>query len=191
MFETVHGGSCACAGCAGLIQTGLRRRGLFRVALAGAAASFVAGGAQAQQPPKPASPYQAMLLSCIDPRFVTPTYKYMDSRYLSGKYSQFSFAGAAVGVVAPKFQGWHDTFWDNLAASIQLHRITMLIAINHEDCGAAGIAYGPQVLATPQAQLELHRRVMAIFRQEALKRHPDLQVETHYMSLNGQLTPLA
>ena len=32
--------------------------------------------------------YEAMLLSCIDPRMVTPVYKYMDQRGLTGQYSQ-------------------------------------------------------------------------------------------------------
>jgi hypothetical protein len=46
------------------------------------------------------------------------------------------------GVVAPAFKDWHKAFWDNLAASIQLHHIPKVIAINHRDCGAAKIAYG-------------------------------------------------
>lgn len=185
-----HSGTGPCPCCAGLNRRGALR--LFAATAAGAAITSVTSGqALAQQPPKPSSPYQAMLLSCIDPRFITPVYRYMENRHLSGKYSQFNFAGAAVGAVAPKFQDWHRTFWENLAASIQLHKITMLIAINHQDCGAAAIAYGPQVLSSPQAELDLHRKVMAIFRQEALKRHPNLIVETSFMPLDGQLIKLS
>ena len=50
--------------------------------------------------------YEAMLLSCIDPRMVAPVYKYMDQRGLTGRYSQFVVAGAAIAVVAPKFETW-------------------------------------------------------------------------------------
>jgi len=45
--------------------------------------------------------YEAMLISCIDPRMVTPVYNYMEKRGFSGKYSQFVVAGAAIAVVAP------------------------------------------------------------------------------------------
>ena len=86
--------------------------------------------------------YEAMLLTCIDPRFPEPTIKYMESRHMVGKYSQFTFAGASIGVVAPAFKTWAPAFWDNLAASIQLHHIPKVIAMNHRDCGAAKIAYG-------------------------------------------------
>ena len=32
--------------------------------------------------------YEAMLVSCIDPRMVAPVYKYMNQRGLTGQYSQ-------------------------------------------------------------------------------------------------------
>jgi hypothetical protein len=51
-----------------------------------------------------------MLLSCIDPRFPEPTIRYMERRHLAGKYSQFTFAGAAIGVVAVAFKDWEKTF---------------------------------------------------------------------------------
>ena len=68
--------------------------------------------------------------------------RYTRRRGLTGKFSQFIIAGAAIGVVAEPFKDWHKAFWDNLAASIQLHNIKRVIAIDHRDCGAAKIAYG-------------------------------------------------
>src|SRR5262249_49526533 len=79
-----------------------------------AAFPFVALGAEGN--------YEAMVLSCIDPRFPELTLNYMKGRGMLGKYSQFVIAGASIGVVAPAFQDWHKAFWDNLAASIQLHQ---------------------------------------------------------------------
>ncbi len=50
-----------------------------------------------------------MLLSCVDPRTQGPIADWMDQPVpdshtigLRGKYSQFTIAGAAVGVVAPR-----------------------------------------------------------------------------------------
>ena len=51
-------------------------------------------------------------------------------------------------MVAPASAKWHETFWDNLAASIGLHGIKSVIAIDHRDCGAARIAYGDASVAT-------------------------------------------
>ena len=58
--------------------------------------------------------YEAMVLSCIDPRFQEPVRNYTAAEKLTGKYNQFVLAGAAIGVVAPAFKDWHKAFWDNL-----------------------------------------------------------------------------
>jgi carbonic anhydrase len=86
------------------------------------------------------SKYKAMVLSCMDPRFQHLVHNYLKKKKLTGKYSAFTIAGAAVGVTHNKFKKWHNTFYDNLATSIQLHKIEKLIVINHKDCGAAKIA---------------------------------------------------
>ena len=86
--------------------------------------------------------YEAMVLSCIDPRFQPKVYKYLKNKKLIGKYSSFTIAGAGIGVTHNKFKKWHTTFWDNLNTSIKLHKINKLIVINHKDCAAAKIASG-------------------------------------------------
>ena len=131
--------------------------------------------------------YEAMLLSCIDPRMVTPVYKYMDQRGLTGQYSQLVIAGAAIAVVAPKFEVWRPAFWDNLATTVQLHHIKRLIAIDHRDCGAAEIAYGASSIADPQIETETHRKVLAELRSEVGKRQPGLTIETGLMALDGSI----
>ncbi len=134
--------------------------------------------------------YEAMLLSCIDPRMVAPVYKYMDQRSLTGQYSQFVIAGAAIAVVAPKFEDWRPAFWDNLATTVQLHHIKRLIAIDHRDCGAAQIAYGAASIADPQTETETHRKVFDAFRKEVGRREPKLAIETGLMALDGSIQML-
>ena len=84
--------------------------------------------------------YEAMVLSCIDPRFQSKVHKYLKNKKLTGKFSSFTIAGAGIGVTHKKFKKWHSTFWDNFDTSIKLHKINKLIVINHQDCGAAKIA---------------------------------------------------
>ena len=90
-----------------------------------------------------------MVLACIDPRMQVPVIA-TSAGGLIGKYSQFVIAGAAIGVVARAVQDWHKAFWENLAASIQLHKIKRVIAIDHRDCGAAKIAYGDDTAWSPR-----------------------------------------
>jgi carbonic anhydrase len=173
-------GNCAC--CSDLLAKRFDRRRFLQISGAAALAAAVPTTGFAAS-----GNYEAMLLTCIDPRFPEPTITYMKSREMIGKYSQFTFAGAAIGVVAPAFKGWHKTFWDNLAASVQLHNIPKVIAMDHRDCGAAKIAYGAAKVANPQMETETHKAALTQFRKELAKRHPKMQVELGLMALDGKV----
>ncbi len=178
--------TCTC--CADILAGRFDRRRFLQMAGGvGAAAAFPAMGfAQGGS-----SPYEAMLLSCIDPRTQESVRAYMDKQGLLGKYSQFTIAGAAIGVVAPKFATWHQAFWDNLGATIQLQKIKKVIAINHRDCGACRIAYGNGSTATPEVETKTHQKVFAQFRKDMARRQPKLGVETGLIALDGSMQMLS
>ena len=131
--------------------------------------------------------YEAMLLSCIDPRFQNLVNKRENNRGLSGKYSAFTIAGASIGVVAPAFKDWHETFWQNLAASKQLHNINKVIVINHRDCGAAKIAYGEEAVETYEKETETHKGALLEFKKQLAVRQPTLTSELGLMDLTGKV----
>ena len=131
--------------------------------------------------------YDAMLLTCIDPRFPQNTINYMRSRKLVGKYSQFSIAGASIGVVAPAFKDWSKAFWDNLAASMQLHHIPKVIVLNHRDCGAAKIAYGADAVKDKAAETATHKAALMEFKKQLAERQPSLKAELGLMAVNGKV----
>jgi hypothetical protein len=173
-----HTSACAC--CGDILRTRFdRRRFLHLSAVAGLMTAFPSLAFAAE------GHYDAMLVTCIDPRFPEPTIRYMEGRQMAGKYSQFTFAGAAIGVVAPAFKDWSQTFWDNLAASIELHHIPKVIAMNHRDCGAAKIAYGAEAVANPTIETATHKAALGEFRKQVAERQPALQVETGLMALDG------
>lgn len=137
--------------------------------------------------------YEALVLTCIDPRMQKPVYDYLNDkkkRNLAGNYSQVTIAGAAIGVVAPKFRAWRQTFWDNLSISIALHRIPKVIVINHRRCGAATAAYGSFHYGSKDEK-RLHRVVLENFRRELAKHHPLLEVEILLMNLKGRVEDLS
>jgi carbonic anhydrase len=172
--------SCPC--CSGLDRRGFLR-GVLGFSLGAAVVASGAGRLLAADD----TGYRAMLLSCIDPRMVEPVHNYMIGRGLKGEYSQFTIAGAAIAVVAPAFADWRPAFWENLDASIKLHHIPKVIAIDHRECGAAKIAYGEDAVKDRAAETATHRKALAEFRKEMAQRHPDLQVETGLMSFDGSL----
>ena len=125
--------------------------------------------------------------SCSRPKAITRRWFSPALTLACRSLSQFVIAGAAIGVVAPAFKDWHKAFWDNLATTIQLHRIKKVIAIDHRDCGAAKIAYGEAKVANPQVETETHRASLAQFRKEVAQRHPQLGVQTGLMALDGKM----
>ena len=130
--------------------------------------------------------YQALVLSCIDPRFQTIVFNYLKKRKLNGKYSSFTIAGSAIGVTAPKFRKWHKTFWENLETSIKLHKIKKLIVINHRDCGAAKIINGKKMFDKVN-ETKIHKNSFIKIKREFKNKYPYLNIETILISLNKKV----
>ena len=128
-----------------------------------------------------------MVLSCMDPRFQHLVHNHLKKKKLTGKYSAFTIAGAAVGVTHSKFKKWHKTFYDNLAASIQLHKIEKLIVINHKDCIAAKIANGKKKFSQVNEK-KIHKESFSKIKKQIKKRFPKLKVELNLISLDSKIT---
>ena len=123
--------------------------------------------------------YEAMVLSCMDPRFQPKVYKYLKNKKLTGKYSSFTIAGAAIGVTAKKFKKWHSTFIDNLSTSIKLHKINKLIVINHRDCGAAKIINGKKKFNST-IENKIHKESFKKIKKILIKKFPSLKVNLKF-----------
>jgi carbonic anhydrase len=179
--KLIHPESCTC--CGDLLRGVFSRRHFIR----GTAASAAALALAPQFALAATGNYEAMVLSCMDPRTQEPMHRYTTRRRLKGKFSQVILAGASIAVVAPAFKDWHKAFWDNLGASVQLHNIKRIVVINHRDCGAAKIAYGESAVATRDAETKIHRDALAEFRKQCGEKQPKLAIETGLMSLNGRI----
>ncbi len=177
MKQHVHHAGCGCL-------PSLSRRGILGLGVAGAVVTAFPALAQYKS-------YQAMLMNCIDPRFTTNSFTYMAGRGFKDEYSQFVIAGGPIGVVATSFADWQKTFWDNLAITVQLHKIKRVIGLTHRDCGAAYVAYG-EALRTDKA-LETAKQSEALrqFRAEVVKRYPQIVVDTGIMALDGSVEVVA
>ena len=126
--------------------------------------------------------YEAMVLSCIDPRFQSKVFNYLKRKKLTGKYSSFTIAGGGIGVTAKKFKKWHSTFWENLSTSIKLHKISSLIVINHNDCGAAKIVNGKKKFNL-SVENKIHKESFIKIKKELKKKYPNLKVSFKIMKV--------
>ena len=130
--------------------------------------------------------YKAMVLSCIDPRFQSLVHHYLKKKKLVGRYSAFTIAGAAVGVTNNKFKKWHDTFYENLATSIKLHKIKKLIVINHIDCSAAKIVNRKKFFNL-QNEKKIHLESFLKLKNKIKNKFSYLKVECYIISLNKKI----
>jgi len=130
--------------------------------------------------------FQAMVLSCIDPRFQPIVYNYLKKKKLSGKYSAFTIAGSAIGVTANKFKKWHKAFWDNIETSIKLHHIKKLVVINHRDCGAAKIVNGNKMFDKLN-ETRIHKESFKKIKKKFKTKYPKLKIEFKLISLNQKV----
>jgi carbonic anhydrase len=130
--------------------------------------------------------YKAMALSCIDPRFQSIVSNFLNKKKLRGKYSSFTIAGGSIGVTSNKFKSWHTTFWENLSASIKLHKIPKLIVINHTDCGVAKIVNGKKKFSK-EKEKKIHHDSFIKIKKILKKKYPKIKIDLNIISLNGKI----
>jgi|TARA_B110000858_G_scaffold195268_1_gene251288 carbonic anhydrase len=130
--------------------------------------------------------YKVMVLSCLDPRFQSIIFDYLNKKKLNGKYSSFTIAGAAIGVTSSKFKKWHKTFWDNIDISIKLHNIKKLIVINHRDCGVAKFINGKKEFSELNEK-KIHKKSFEEIKKSLKNKYPNLSIELNLISLNKKI----
>ena len=130
--------------------------------------------------------YEAMVLSCMDPRFQKPVHKHLKDKKLTGKFSAFTIAGGSIGVTNDKFKKWHSTFWENLETSINLHKINKLIVLNHNDCGAAKIVNNNKNFNS-RIENAIHKKSFNKLKKTLKKKFPKIKVSFKILSLKNAL----
>lgn len=127
----------------------------------------------------------ALLLSCMDFRLTDDIVHYMDERGMTDKYDHVVLAGASLGALTDKFSEWGKTFRDHLQVAIDLHRIHQVLIMDHRDCGAYKTILGEDFAADPEKETAVHTEYLSRLASDVRALHPDLQVETLLMNLDG------
>ncbi|MGB5135536.1 MAG: carbonic anhydrase [Prochlorococcaceae cyanobacterium] len=161
-----------------------------------AAAALTAGAglllplpAGAEDPEVPVLDARALVLSCIDFRFVEQLHAFLARQQLSGAVDWVALAGASLALTGFPHRADARAFWDQLQLSSSLHHIREVILLDHQDCGAYA-AIHPEPFADPEAEQAFHARTLRRAREQILSRDPQLTVRLYYALLDGAVVPI-
>jgi len=152
-----------------------------------------------------------LLVTCMDLRFIDEIADFMDHDNLTNRYDHVVFAGASLGALgAPgarnehgeplDFSHWQKTFWDHLAAAVELHQISDVYLLEHRHCAAYHRVFRVcrEFRETPEDQAE-EETCHARYAQELARQIETwgetqgrpLQIHSFLMDLRGHVRRLA
>ena len=170
---------------AGQIKVKIGRRRFLSYAVAGTGGVLLSSSVL--QDGLAAGTTDALLLTCVDYRFVEMTAAYMAKRNLTNKYDIVVLAGASLGAVTDKYPEWSKTFWDHLGLAIKLHQIKTVLLMDHRDCGAYNIIFGEGCCNTRAKETEAHATQLKSLGSQIGQKYPDLAVELLLIDLDGKV----
>jgi carbonic anhydrase len=71
--------------------------------------------------------------------------------------------------------------------AIDLHKIKKVMIIDHRDCGAYKIAFGPAHAEDPVLEYSVHAAVLRPLAAKIKEKHAGIEVETYLMALDGSV----
>jgi carbonic anhydrase len=108
----------------------------------------------------------AVVVHCIDFRLQKYLDPWLQKRFGYENYNRVALAGGVFDF---------DTISKQVEISNRLHKIKKVVLINHEDCGAYGIA----------GTFERHKQDLMKARHKISTQFPNLDVEMYYLLLDG------
>ncbi len=126
----------------------------------------------------------AMVLSCIDYRFIDQTIHFIEGdEVLDNKFDFTTLAGASLGYNQTKYKCWKETFLHQVKLSIELHQIKEIIVVDHMDCGAYALFY-PHLKSNSEQEREYHIKNIKRFIKSIKKRYPKLTYRGYLLNLD-------
>jgi carbonic anhydrase len=125
----------------------------------------------------------ALVLTCIDYRFVHIIPEFMRKHYPSLSYDHTILAGASLGVFTGIYPAWASTFWEHLEVAIALHGINTVIILDHRDCGAYREFEALPEAPDPDMEQKIHQHYMDRLGALITKSHRSLRVRTHLLDV--------
>lgn len=117
---------------------------------------------------------KALLVHCMDFRFMKGIRAFLDQNGLTGDADLVSVAGAVKGVADPAAPSETDFLLKQIGLSHDLHGIKHLILMNHLDCGAYG---GSKAFASADEERSKHVADLQRSRDILKQKYPELEIK--------------
>ena len=127
---------------------------------------------------------KAMVLSCMDFRFVNDKVDFLNNIGYKDDYSKFVLAGSSLGYNQSEFPEWGKSFDKHLELAMDLHKINEVIVVDHMDCGAYKILYDNQSMSKEE-EYKLHQKNLNKFKSLIHKKFPSLKVTMLMINIDG------
>lgn len=131
---------------------------------------------------------KALVLTCIDYRFVDDTFFYLNDSKFAKKYDVTALAGASLGYNQKKFKHWRQYLEEHIKLAIELHHIKHILVFDHMDCGAYRIFYPD--LEDPKEEEKLHIKNLKKFCKKIHRKFPELKCSGYLISLKDKVTQI-
>jgi carbonic anhydrase len=130
---------------------------------------------------------QAMVLTCMDYRFVNDSVYFFNRMGFRDDYNKFSLAGASLGYNQSAFPEWSATFDKHIGLAKDLHDINEIVVMDHMDCGAYRILYDNPSMSRKE-EYDLHVKNLQQFKGLMQQKYPSLKVSAQLIDLDGSVT---
>jgi len=130
---------------------------------------------------------KALVLSCIDFRFVNLEQNFLREKGLDNQYDWLTLAGASLALSSFPSQAETQTFWEQLELSYRLHHIKKVIILDHQDCGAYASKIDPKLSQDLEREKQVHWQYLNQASSSIKNRYPQLDVESYFVQLDGKV----
>lgn len=130
---------------------------------------------------------KALVLSCIDFRFLESERNFLSLQHLGDRYDWMALAGASLALAGFPHIAEAEVFWDQLELSQRLHQIEKVIILDHQDCGAYASKIDSQLSQDREREQQVHADYLNRAYGKIKKRHPELGVELYFVTLNAEV----
>lgn len=120
---------------------------------------------------------KALVLTCIDFRFQQAIEQFLKNAGMEGTADRVAVAGAAKSLVTPEQPRDREFLLQQIEIAANLHHISEVVIMQHEDCGAYG---GSSKFDSPASEREYHREVMKDAKQRIQEKFSTLTVTFAY-----------
>lgn len=133
---------------------------------------------------------KALVLSCIDFRFLEFERYFLSLQHLGNQYDWTALAGASLALTGFPHKAEAEAFWDQLALSRQFHQIEKVIILDHQDCGAYASKIDSELSLDREREQQVHADYLTRAYWEIQKRYAELTVELYFVTLDSEVRPV-